>query len=62
MSTVKDEIQRLLDALPEDASYEDMQYALYVRERIARGDREVAEGKVLDQSEVELRMKQWIDG
>ena len=62
MATAKEEIQRLIASLPDDATYEDAQYALYVRERIERGQREVAEGKVLDEAEVEARLKLWLEG
>ena len=48
MPTAKEEIRRLVDSLPDDASWEDLQYSIYVRERIERGRREVDDGKVLD--------------
>ena len=41
---------------------EDVQYSTFVRERIERGRREAAgKGKVMDEAEVELRMKEWLD-
>jgi predicted transcriptional regulator len=49
-------VRHLLDTLPETASLEDIQYAIYVRERIERGLREAADGKVIDQDEVEARV------
>ena len=61
MATAKEEIRRMLDALPEDATWEDVQYSIYVRERVERGRREADEGKLIDQDEVEVRMKQWLD-
>jgi hypothetical protein len=61
MPTVKDEVRRLLDSLPEDATLEDVQYSIYVRERLARAQREANEGKVIDQEEVENRMRRWLD-
>ena len=60
MPTAKEEVRKILDALPDDASLEDIQYSIYVRERIDRGLREAAEGKVMDQEEVERRMERWI--
>ena len=50
----------MLDTLPDDATWEDVQYSIYVRERIERGRREADEGKVVDQEEIELRMKPWL--
>jgi hypothetical protein len=60
MATAKDEIRRMIDTLPDNASWEDVQHSIYVRERIERGRREAAEGKVLDQDEVERRMQPWL--
>ena len=60
MASVKDEIRHWIDTLPDDATWEDVQYSIYVRERIERGRREAAAGKLLDQEEIERRMKQWI--
>jgi predicted transcriptional regulator len=61
MPTAKEEIRRFLDSLPDDASWEDVQHSIYVRERIERGRRELEEGKVLDEAEVESRMKAWLE-
>jgi hypothetical protein len=47
MRTPKDEVATMLDALPESSSYEDIQYHLYVLEKIKRGvERAEAEGAV----------------
>ena len=59
MASAKEEIRRLIDALPDDATWEDVQYSIYVRERIERARREAADGKVLDETEAERRMQSW---
>jgi hypothetical protein len=61
MSTAKEEIRKLLDTLPDDATWDDVQYSIYVRERVDRGRREADQEKLLDQGEVEARMKRWLD-
>jgi hypothetical protein len=61
MPTAKDEVRRLLEALPDDATLEDVQYSIYVRERIERARREVGEGKLIEHGEVEDRMRRWLD-
>ncbi|HTZ73639.1 MAG TPA: hypothetical protein VMB47_06945 [Candidatus Aquilonibacter sp.] len=53
MATAKEEIRKMLDALPDDASWEDVQYSIYVRERVERGRAEAAQEKVIDQDEIE---------
>ena len=55
MKTAKQEVRDLLAQLPEDASLEDIQYHIYVREKIERGLEDVKQGRVIDQEEVERR-------
>ena len=55
MQTAKQEVQQLLDELPDDATLEDIQYHLYVKQKIAQGLADVAAGRVLSQDEIELR-------
>ncbi len=59
MNTAKDEIQSLLQKLPDDCTFEDVQYHLYVVEKIRRGiERAESEGAV-SQEEVERRLAKW---
>ncbi len=60
MPSAKEEIRRMLEELPDDASWEDLQHSIYVRERIERGQREACEGLVVDQEEIERRMSLWL--
>jgi hypothetical protein len=61
MATAKDEVRRLLESLPDDASLEDVQYSIYLRERIERARREVNDGKLIEQDEIENRMRRWLE-
>jgi hypothetical protein len=59
MNTAKQEVQLLLKRLPDDCTIEDIQYHLYVIEKIQRGiDRAKEEGTV-SQEEVEKRFNKW---
>ena len=49
MATAKEEIRKMLDTLPDDASWEDVQYSIYVRERVERGRQEADGEKVPEQ-------------
>ena len=60
MSTAKEAVRKMLDQLPDDASFEDIQYHIYVREKIERGLKDVEEGRVLSQEEVEKGMSRWL--
>ena len=60
MATAKEEIRKLLDTLPDDATWEDVQYSIYVRERVERGRREAEQAGLVDQEEIESRIKRWL--
>jgi predicted transcriptional regulator len=59
MSTAKETVKKLLDRIPDDATFEDIQYHIYVREKIEKGLKDVVEGRVLSREEVEKRMSKW---
>jgi hypothetical protein len=48
------------NSLPDDAAGEDVQYSMYVRDRVERGRREADEGKLILHDEVEKRMSEWL--
>ena len=60
MGSAKEEVRRLLEVIPDTASFEDIQYHIYVREKIERGLEDVKNSNLLSQEEVEQRMRQWI--
>ena len=60
MNTAKEEVRKMLDQLPDDASFEDIQYHIYVREKIERGLKDIEDGRVLSQEDVEKRMSKWL--
>jgi predicted transcriptional regulator len=60
MSTAKQEVRLLLDGIPDDATFEDIQYHIYVREKIERGLKDVEEGRVVSEEEMDRRMQKWL--
>ncbi|MBS4027038.1 MAG: hypothetical protein KGZ58_00255 [Ignavibacteriales bacterium] len=59
MQTAKQEVNKLLKTFPSDCTLEDIQYHLYVLQKIGRGLKDVEEGRVYTQSK--LRRK-WRNG
>ncbi len=55
MGALKEEVEIILKHLPEDSTLEDMQYGLYVLEKIKRGLADADAGRTLTQKEVERR-------
>ncbi|MDA8017903.1 MAG: hypothetical protein MPN21_10690 [Thermoanaerobaculia bacterium] len=61
MATAKQHAQRVLDTLPDETSLEDIQYHLYVLQRVERGRQDIEAGRLIPQDEVERRMARWLD-
>jgi hypothetical protein len=59
VNTAKDEVKTLLDKLPDDCSLEDVQYHLYVVEKIHRGIERAEKEGALSQDEVERELGKW---
>lgn len=60
MFTAKQEVMELLKGLPDTSTLEEIQYHLYVRQKVQRGIQDVEEGRTYSQEEVEKRMEKWV--
>ncbi len=61
MQKVKQEVGNLLNRLPDNCSLEDVQYHLYVLQKIEHGLKDAEEGRIYTQEEIEKRMAQWLE-
>jgi hypothetical protein len=59
MPTSKAEVRKLLEEIPDDASF-DIQYHIYVRQKIGRALEHVKKWRVISQKEAERRMSKWL--
>ena len=59
MSTVKENVKSILDTLSDDCSMEDVQYHLYVAEKINNGINRAEQEGILIQTEVEEKFSKW---
>ncbi|MEM8778860.1 MAG: hypothetical protein AAGF26_08330 [Cyanobacteria bacterium P01_G01_bin.49] len=60
MNTIKEKIQSILNQLPDDCSIEDIQYHLYVLEKIRQGLQVAEREPILQQEEVEGLLNKWL--
>ena len=58
--TAKQEVRLLLEKLPENCSLEDIQYHLYVLEKVHRGLDAAREHGTVSQEDAESRLSQWL--
>ena len=54
-TSVKNEAKRLIENLPDTASWDDLMYEVYVRQKIDDGIKAADEGRVLTHEEVRKR-------
>jgi hypothetical protein len=55
MNTAKQMLQTLIDELPDDCTFEDVQYRLYVAAKINRGIQRAEKEENISQAEMEKR-------
>ena len=60
METAKDQVEQILSELPEDATLEDIQYHIYVRQKIEQGLADLDAGRVVSHAEVQQRLAKWL--
>ena len=57
---VKDAAKQVINALPDDATMDDIIHALYMKAKFDRGEREIQEGRGIPQEEARERMAKWL--
>lgn len=60
MSTAKHDVELLLNKLPDNCSLEDIQYHLYVLEKVRKGLEQARTDGTVPQKDVETRLRQWL--
>lgn len=60
MSTAKEEVASLLHKLPDSCSIEDIQYHLYVMEKVRHGLEVADQQGTVTQEEAEERLGEWL--
>ncbi len=60
MHTAKQDVEQLLHNLPDDSTLEDIQYHLYVLEKIQKGQQDIANGRSYTNQEAKERLSRWL--
>lgn len=60
--TPKQEVEKLLSHLPDNSTLEDIQYHLYVLEKVRRGRADIDAGRSLSHDEAKQRLRKWLQG
>ena len=60
MSSVMHDVKELVNHLPDDTSIEDVQYHLYVLEKIRKGRDDISNGRHYTTEEAREHLNQWL--
>jgi hypothetical protein len=60
MNSAKQDVESLLHKLPDNSSVEDIQYHLYVLDKVRRGLEDARVNGALSQEEVESHLSKWL--
>ena len=59
METAIDQVRTMLDTLPANATLEDIQYHLYVIQKVEQGLQDIEEGRVISHEEMKKEILSW---
>ena len=57
---VKDIAKQIIDALPDEATMDDIIHALYIKIKFEHGESEIKEGKGIPHEEAKQRLQKWV--
>ena len=57
---VKDIAKKVIDTLPDEATMDDINHALYIKTKFEHGEREIREGKGISHEETKQRLQKWV--
>lgn len=60
MGLLKKNVERMIRNLPENSTIEDIQYHLYVLDKIQKGQDDIRDGKGVTHEEAKSRLSKWI--
>ena len=61
VASAKQTVRDVLKQLPEDCTLEDVQYQLYLRQKLEKSRKAAAENRVMPHREVKKRLSKWLE-
>ena len=58
--TVKEKAKKTIDRLPNEAAFDDIIHALYIKAKFEHGENEIREGKGISHKEAKKRLQKWV--
>jgi predicted transcriptional regulator len=60
MESLKQNVEQMIRNLPDDSTAEDIQYQIYVLDKIQKGQQDIRDGKGISHEEAKARLSKWI--
>lgn len=60
MKSLKQNVEQMIRSLPDNCTAEDIQYHLYVLDKIQKGRQDIRDGKGITHEEAKARLSKWI--
>ena len=60
MLNAKEQVRELLEVLPDDVTFDEVHYHIFVREKIDQGFRDIVEGRIVSEEEMDANFKRWL--
>jgi predicted transcriptional regulator len=60
VASAKQAVRDVLKRLPEDCTLEDIQYQLYLRQKLEKSRSAAAQGRLMPHEEVKRRLSKWL--
>ena len=60
MKSLKQSVEQMIRNLPDDSTVEDIQYHLYVLDKIQKGQQGIRDGHGISHEEAKARLSKWI--
>ena len=57
---VKDIARQVIDALPDEATMDDIIHALYLKAKFEHGEREIRDGRGVPHEQAKQRLQEWV--
>lgn len=59
MSSLKESVINLIKNMPDNCTVEDIQYELYVKQKIEKGLQDVEQGNIITEEEMDKEINSW---
>ncbi|ODS36500.1 hypothetical protein BEH94_11285 [Candidatus Altiarchaeales archaeon WOR_SM1_SCG] len=60
MQTIKHEVIKMVNNLPDEADYDEIMAEIYFRQKVDRSLKQIEEGRVISHEEAKQRISRWI--